>query len=216
MRYGKEHKAETHRRVVEAAARRFRRNGIEATGVVDLMADAGLTHGGFYAHFPSKETLVREAVQSASAQGRRHFQRQIEQARAEGREPLETIVRQYLTTLHRDRPDRGCSIAALGAEIARHPRKTREAFTEGLEEDTRPDRKCAPLARSRRRQGPGHCRVLDADRRPAIVTCACRFRAVAAGAGRRCEGGARNWREQSRPQRPLRRNPASPTRKSGA
>jgi TetR/AcrR family transcriptional repressor of nem operon len=133
MRYGKEHKAETHRRVVEAAARRFRRNGIEATGVVDLMADAGLTHGGFYAHFPSKEILVREAVMSASAQGRRHFQRQIEQARAEGREPLETIVRQYLTTLHRDRPDRGCSIAALGAEIARHPRKTREAFTEGLE-----------------------------------------------------------------------------------
>jgi TetR/AcrR family transcriptional repressor of nem operon len=133
MRYGKEHKAETHRRVVEAAARRFRKNGIEATGVVDLMADAGLTHGGFYAHFPSKETLVREAVLAASAQGRRHFQRQIEQARAQGQEPLEIVVRQYLTSLHRDRPDRGCSIAALGSEIARHPRKTREAFTEGLE-----------------------------------------------------------------------------------
>jgi TetR/AcrR family transcriptional repressor of nem operon len=133
MRYGKEHKAETHRRVVEAAARRFRKQGIEATGVVDLMADAGLTHGGFYAHFPSKESLVREAMLSASAQGRRSLQRQIEQARGEGREPLEQVVRQYLTTLHRDRPDRGCSIAACGAEIARHPRKTREAFTEGLE-----------------------------------------------------------------------------------
>jgi len=133
MRYGKEHKAETHRRVVEAAARRFRKNGIEATGVVDLMADAGLTHGGFYAHFPSKETLVREAVLAASAQSRRHFQRQIEEARAEGREPLEQMVREYLTALHRDRPDRGCSIAALGAEIARHPRRTREAFTEGLD-----------------------------------------------------------------------------------
>jgi TetR/AcrR family transcriptional regulator, transcriptional repressor for nem operon len=133
MRYGKEHKVETRRRVVEAAARRFRKNGIEATGVVDLMADAGLTHGGFYAHFPSKESLVREAVLSASAQGRRHFQRQIEQARARGEEPLEEVVREYLTTIHRDRPDRGCSIAALGSEIARHPRKTREAFTEGLE-----------------------------------------------------------------------------------
>jgi TetR/AcrR family transcriptional repressor of nem operon len=133
MRYGKEHKAETHKRVVEAAARRFRRNGIEATGVVDLMADAGLTHGGFYAHFPSKEILVREAVLAASAQGRRHFQEQIEQARAAGREPLEDVVRQYLTALHRDRPDRGCTIATLGAEVARHPRKTRDAVTEGLE-----------------------------------------------------------------------------------
>jgi len=133
MRYGKEHKAETHKRVVEAAARRFRRNGIEATGVVDLMADAGLTHGGFYAHFPSKEMLVREAVLAASAQGRKHFQEQIEQARAAGREPLEDVVRQYLTALHRDRPDRGCTIATLGAEVARHPRKTRDAVTEGLE-----------------------------------------------------------------------------------
>ena len=83
MRYGKEHKAETHRRVVEAAARRFRRNGIEATGVVDLMADAGLTHGGFYAHFPSKEMLVREAVLFASARAA-GFPAPIEQARAEG------------------------------------------------------------------------------------------------------------------------------------
>jgi TetR/AcrR family transcriptional repressor of nem operon len=150
MRYGREHKAETRRRVVEAAARRFRKNGIEATGVVDLMADAGLTHGGFYAHFASKESLVREAVIAASEQSQRHFQEQIEAARAAGQEPLERIVRLYLTILHRDRPDRGCSIAALGAEIARHPRRTREAFTEGLErtlavlqnalpEPTRPD-----------------------------------------------------------------------------
>src|SRR5436190_16987467 len=133
MRYGKEHKAETRKRVVEAAARRFRKNGIEGTGVVELMADAGLTHGGFYAHFPSKETLVREAMLAASEQGRKHFQRQIDEARTQGREPLEQIVRLYLTTMHRDRPDRGCSVAALGSEIARHPRKTREAFTDGLD-----------------------------------------------------------------------------------
>jgi TetR/AcrR family transcriptional repressor of nem operon len=133
MRYGKEHKAETRKRVVEAAARRFRKNGIEGTGVVELMADAGLTHGGFYAHFPSKETLVREAMLAASEQGRKHFQRQIEEARLQGREPIEQIVRLYLTPMHRDRPDRGCSVAALGSEIARHPRKTREAFTDGLE-----------------------------------------------------------------------------------
>src|SRR5438477_605490 len=133
MRYGKEHKAETRKRVVEAAARRFRKNGIEATGVVELMADAGLTHGGFYAHFPSKEMLVRETIVAASEQSRRHFQDQIDEAREQGREPLEQLVRGYLTTAHRDRPDRGCSIAALGSEIARHPRKTREVFTEGLD-----------------------------------------------------------------------------------
>lgn len=133
MRYGKDHKEETHKRVVEAAARRFRKDGIESTGVVDLMADAGLTHGGFYAHFSSKETLVKEALAAASMKSRDHLQGQIDQARAEGRDPLEAIVRSYLTVTHRDRPDRGCSVAALGSEIARHPRKTREAFTEGLE-----------------------------------------------------------------------------------
>jgi TetR/AcrR family transcriptional repressor of nem operon len=133
MRYGKEHKEETHRKVVEAASRRFRKDGIEATGVVDLMADVGLTHGGFYAHFSSKETLVKEAIAAASLKSRTHLQREIDKARAEGRDPLEAIVRTYLTTLHRDRPDRGCCVAALGSEIARHPRKTREAFTEGLD-----------------------------------------------------------------------------------
>ena len=132
MRYGKEHKEETHRKVVEAAARRFRKDGIGSTGVVDLMADVGLTHGGFYAHFSSKETLVKEALAAASVKSRAHLQRQIDTARAEGRDPLEAIVRSYLTALHRDRPDRGCSVAALGSEIARHPRKTRDAFTEGL------------------------------------------------------------------------------------
>lgn len=133
MRYGKDHKEETHKRVVEAAARRFRKDGIESTGVVDLMADAGLTHGGFYAHFSSKETLVKEALVAASVNSRTHLQRRVDEARAAGLDPLEEIVRNYLTTVHRDRPDRGCSVAALGSEIARHPRKTREAFTEGLE-----------------------------------------------------------------------------------
>ena len=132
MRYGKEHKQETHRKVVEAAARLFRKDGIGSTGVVDLMADVGLTHGGFFAHFSSKETLVKEALAAASVKSRTHLRRKIEAALAEGRDPLEAIVRSYLTTLHRDRPDRGCSVAALGSEIARHPRKTREAFTEGL------------------------------------------------------------------------------------
>jgi TetR/AcrR family transcriptional regulator, transcriptional repressor for nem operon len=97
------------------------------------MADVGLTHGGFYAHFSSKETLVKEAIGAASQTSRDRLVREIDKARAEGRDPLESIVRQYLNALHRDRPDRGCCVAALGSEIARHPRKTREAFTEGLD-----------------------------------------------------------------------------------
>lgn len=152
MRYGKEHKEETHRKVVEAASRRFRKDGIEATGVVDLMADVGLTHGGFYAHFSSKETLVKEAIAAASLKSRTRLQQEIDKARAEGRDPLEAIVRTYLTTLHRDRPDRGCSVAALGSEIARRPRKTREAFTEGLEKTLEIVAAALPASVATRRQ----------------------------------------------------------------
>jgi TetR/AcrR family transcriptional repressor of nem operon len=83
MRYGKEHKEETHKKVVEAASRRFRKDGIEATGVVDLMADVGLTHGGFYAHFSSKETLVKEAIATASLKSRTHLEREIERRSCE-------------------------------------------------------------------------------------------------------------------------------------
>ena len=133
MRYSKEHKAETRKRVVEAAARRFRKEGIEGTGVAELMADCGLTHGGFYAHFSSKESLVRETLLAASASSQKRLRSQIAEARAQNRDPLEHVVRHYLTALHRDRPERGCCIATLGAEIARHPRRTRETFTAGFE-----------------------------------------------------------------------------------
>ena len=93
MRYRKEHKAETRKRVVDAAARRLRRDGIAATGVVDLMADAGLTHGGFYAHFPSKDSLVREALLSSWAQNRNDLQREIDNAQARKRDPLDGLAR---------------------------------------------------------------------------------------------------------------------------
>ena len=152
MRYDKNHKADTHKRVVEAAARRFRKDGIEATGVVDLMADDGLTHGGFYAHFSSKEMLVKEALAAASTSSRERLARQIEKTRAEGGDPLETFVRNYLTVAHRDRPDRGCSVATLGSEIARHPRKTRDAFTEGLTKTLGLIESALPASAKRRKQ----------------------------------------------------------------
>lgn len=126
MRYEKGHKESTRRRIVETAAARFRKDGIEGVGVADLMADAGLTHGGFYSHFSSKEDLVQAAVEEAACHSAKNFDRRIEEG------GLEAWIRSYLRIGHRDHPERGCVVAALGAELARHPRSTRKAFTEKL------------------------------------------------------------------------------------
>ncbi|WP_046868182.1 TetR/AcrR family transcriptional regulator [Microvirga massiliensis] len=128
MRYEKGRKEETRRRVVEVASRRFRRDGIEGTGVAGLMADAGLTHGGFYAHFGSKDDLVREALADAHARSRDTWLAEVKAARERGENGLEAIVRRYLRTAHRDRPEAGCSVAALAPEVARNKPKTREVM----------------------------------------------------------------------------------------
>jgi TetR/AcrR family transcriptional regulator, transcriptional repressor for nem operon len=129
MRFDKGHKEQTRRRIVETAARRFRKEGVEAVGIAGLMADAGLTHGGFYAHFGSKEELVRAALEEASDQGRERRCRLLEKG-----ESLEGLVRSYLRPVHRDTPELGCAAAALIAEIARHEPETRAAFTARLGE----------------------------------------------------------------------------------
>ncbi|HEX4139644.1 MAG TPA: TetR/AcrR family transcriptional regulator [Candidatus Methylacidiphilales bacterium] len=126
MRYEKGHKEATRQRIVEVAAAEFRRNGIEGIGVADLMAKAGLTHGGFYSHFKSKEELVRAAMEEAAGKSR------MRRIAAEGG-TLEDIVRSYLRPDHRDQPERGCAIAALVAEIGRHSQATRKEFTAGIE-----------------------------------------------------------------------------------
>ena len=92
------------------------------------MTDAGLTHGGFYAHFQSKVDLLKEAAADALADTRARLERA---ARADGG-GIEALVRMYLASQHRDRPDRGCA-AALASEIARHAQPTRAAFTEKIE-----------------------------------------------------------------------------------
>ena len=128
MRYEKGHKDETRRRIVETAARRFRKDGIEATGIAGLMAEAGLTHGGFYAHFPSKEDLVRSAVDVALNGATAEHASAVAAVRAEGGDGLETIVRRYLSRTHRDHPETGCAIATLAAELARSSDETRAIF----------------------------------------------------------------------------------------
>jgi TetR/AcrR family transcriptional regulator, transcriptional repressor for nem operon len=132
MRYSREHKFETHARIVKKASVRLREKGAHGVGVADLMKDAGLTHGGFYAHFDSREALVIEAFAYAMDRGTERWRKLAEQTPAEQR--FATIVDSYLTPLHRDDPGHGCAIPTLGAEIARETPKTRKAFSAKLEQ----------------------------------------------------------------------------------
>ncbi|WP_028241338.1 TetR/AcrR family transcriptional regulator [Stutzerimonas azotifigens] len=112
MRYSEDHKAQTHRRIIEEAARRFRRDGVGATGVQALMKALDLTHGGFYAHFKSKDELVETAL--------RHCADELDARTAQslsGEQPLATLVRHYLSRRHRDDPAQGCPLPTLSAEL---------------------------------------------------------------------------------------------------
>lgn len=120
MRYEKGHRDATRERIIEVASRQFRENGVAAVGLAGIMSDAGLTNGAFYTHFESKEDLVEAVV--ASTLHRRETALQT----ASG---LEAMIRDYLSPKHRDGAGRGCPTAALVAEIARHPKTTRDAFT---------------------------------------------------------------------------------------
>jgi TetR/AcrR family transcriptional regulator, transcriptional repressor for nem operon len=132
MRYSREHKLETHARIVKKASVRIREKGAHGIGVADLMKDAGLTHGGFYAHFDSREALVIEAFAYAMDRSTERWRKLAETTPPEKR--MATIVESYLTPLHRDDPGHGCAVTALGAEIARESPKTRKAFAAKLEQ----------------------------------------------------------------------------------
>jgi len=127
VRYGKEHKQATRRRIVEAAGRRFKRDGFDGSGIATLMADAGLTNGAFYGHFASKEDLVASAVADQLREHSASFS-----AYAPGRAGLEQFVRDYLSVEHRDNPEDGCPSAALLDEIGRSTDATKRAYTDGL------------------------------------------------------------------------------------
>jgi len=132
MRYSKEHKQETHARIVKKASVRLREKGAHGIGVADLMKEAGLTHGGFYAHFDSREALVIEAFGYAMDRSTERWRKVAEATPPDKR--LATIVESYLTPVHRDDPGHGCAVPTLGAEIARESPKTRRAFAAKLEQ----------------------------------------------------------------------------------
>jgi TetR/AcrR family transcriptional repressor of nem operon len=127
MRYAKGQKETSHERIVRAAAKRFRRDGIAAAGMTGIMAEAGLTNGGFYSHFRSKSDLVREGLERALAD-------QLQSLAEPDPKPgaLAHLIRSYLSQHHRDRPGTGCASAALLPEIARQPLSVRKAYTARL------------------------------------------------------------------------------------
>ena len=130
MRKSKQDAARTRERILDAAALELRRKGITGTGLADLMAAAGLTHGGFYRHFASKDQLVAEACSALIDAGDEMNAALLTQDGK--RNGLEAFAQSYLSEDHRDDPSGGCLLAALGSELARADEKTRRVVTEGL------------------------------------------------------------------------------------
>ena len=127
MRYGKDQKQATRQRILQAAGRRFKQDGIDGAGVATLMSDAGLTNGAFYAHFASKEDLVANVLADQLRTQRHRFD-----AQPSDRAGLEAIIRDYLSPQHRDHCADGCPSAALLDEIARRPAATKQVFADEL------------------------------------------------------------------------------------
>ena len=132
MRVSKEQAAANRQRILTAAARLFREQGIGGAGVDAITEAAGLTHGAFYSQFESKEAVVAEAVRLAIDESR-----QMLEGLAKGNaksEALAGFVAAYLEPGHRDSPGNGCVVAALGADVARQPKTVRAAFTGALKD----------------------------------------------------------------------------------
>jgi AcrR family transcriptional regulator len=112
MRYSQDHKAQTHQRIIKEASVRFRRDGIGATGLQPLMKALNLTHGGFYAHFKSKDELVEKALQAAATELDAHCAMLFSQER-----PLEAFIDSYLSEWHQTSPDQGCPLTTMSSEM---------------------------------------------------------------------------------------------------
>jgi TetR/AcrR family transcriptional repressor of nem operon len=130
MRVSREKFAESRKRILEAAATLFREKGFDGVGLADIMKAAGLTHGGFYGHFGSKEDLEAQALSLALARSVTDWSKLIDSAAAR---PLSALAGQYLSPHHRENLGEGCPLAALGADTAREGERVRGAFTAGLE-----------------------------------------------------------------------------------
>jgi TetR/AcrR family transcriptional repressor of nem operon len=129
MKVSREQAAENRERIVQVAAKLFRERGFDGIGVADLMKAAGLTHGGFYGHFASKEDLAAKASGRALEETLQYWSTAIEKAPDEA---FLRIVNRYLSEGHRDAPGRGCLVAALGSDVGRQARPVRRVVTDGI------------------------------------------------------------------------------------
>jgi TetR/AcrR family transcriptional repressor of nem operon len=129
MKVSREQAAENRERIVQVAAKLFRERGFDGIGVADLMKAAGLTHGGFYGHFASKEDLAAEASGRALEETLRYWSTAIEKTPGEA---FLKIINRYLSEAHRDAPGRGCLVAALGSDVGRQARPVRRVVTDGI------------------------------------------------------------------------------------
>jgi TetR/AcrR family transcriptional regulator, transcriptional repressor for nem operon len=125
-------KEATHERIVETAARVIRRSGYDGTSVADIMKEAGLTHGGFYAHFASREAMLAEAADHAGAEAVATSARVAASAPPE--QALQVLLRAYLSKEHVENPEMGCPVAALGSEMPRQGPEVRQAATRRIKE----------------------------------------------------------------------------------
>jgi TetR/AcrR family transcriptional repressor of nem operon len=132
MGHSRVEKEKTHKRIVKIASQRFREKGVAGVGIAELMKEAGLTVGGFYKHFDSRDDLVAEAVSSAFGT----WNRQVDAA-ASGGPPLtySKLIDDYLNEAHRDDPGTGCAYSALAAEISRSDKNTRALASEQIRND---------------------------------------------------------------------------------
>lgn len=132
MRRTAEEKAETRQRIVRTAGRMFRGRGLAETGVAEVMTEAGLTHGGFYRHFASKDDLAAAALDAALARMRARLRAIAE--RAPPGKALAAVIDTYLTEVHRDRPEHGCVMASVGMEAQRAGGAVQAAYQDGIAE----------------------------------------------------------------------------------
>jgi TetR/AcrR family transcriptional regulator, transcriptional repressor for nem operon len=124
-------KAESRERILDAAAKLFRLKGFTATGVDELMAEAGLTAGAFYAHFKSKQDLFDQALKHSFQKARDRLIQGVDLEA--GRRSIDEVLARYVSELHRDHPEHGCAIPAIAAEIGRHSKRGKETIGEYLE-----------------------------------------------------------------------------------
>lgn len=130
MRYAPDHKPATRARIVAAAGKVLLEQGLAGAGVHQVMARAGLTHGGFYAHFQSRDALIAEALEALLEERRGQLVAGLDELRGEAR--LAQVVGRYLNRHHRDNAEEGCPLPALGGELARADPELRARFERGL------------------------------------------------------------------------------------